>query len=83
MRVARELRDLPGREIGGKCSTVSWRLLACRRLISSWMLTSESDAHVLQLFDLGFELGDRLFEIREMRLPWARGLPVTQLAVGE
>ena len=44
---------------------VSCRLLACSRAISSWMLTSESEVTCLQLLDLGFELGDRLFEIQE------------------
>ena len=44
---------------------VSCRLFACSRAISSWMLTSESEVTCLQLLDLRFELGDRLFEIEE------------------
>ena len=52
---------------------VSGRLLACRRLISSLMLTLGIRAHVLELLDLGFELRDRLFEVEKMRLPWRKG----------
>ena len=43
LRMARELRDLPGREVR-EDALVSCSALACRRVISSWMFTSESEA---------------------------------------
>jgi len=45
---------------------VSCRLLACRRPISSWMLTSDSEVTCLSssIFQLS-RLGDRLFEIQK------------------
>ena len=48
-----------------KIERVSCRLLARSRDISSSMLTDASRRDVAELLDLGFELGDRLFEIEE------------------
>jgi len=44
--MARELRDLPRREIR-EDARHELRLFACSRLISSWMLTSESEVTCL------------------------------------
>jgi hypothetical protein len=62
MWVARELRYLPGREIGEDAD----RELAALGLQAADLIVDVDlgvRAHVPQLFDLGFELGDRLFEV--------------------
>ena len=64
LRMARELRDLPGRQVredaGGELPALG---LQPRDLVLDVHFGVGAD--VLQLLDLRFELGDRLFEIQE------------------
>ena len=79
LRVARDLRHLPGRQAG---VDVLGELLAL--LAQALDLVGDVDRrlvlHVAQLFDLGFEFGDRLLELEEMSLAhaWSSVQQVTQ-----
>ena len=65
LRMARELRDLPGREIR---EDVLRELLALRLQPRDLFLDVDRGArrNVFQFFDLGFKFGDRLLEIEEI-----------------
>jgi len=64
VRMARELRDLPGSEVG---EDARGQLTALRLQTRDLVLDVDLGVrgHVPQLLDLRFELGDRLFEIEE------------------
>src|SRR5256885_16017498 len=64
VRVARELRDLPGCEIGEDAHR---ELPALRLQPADLVLDVDFGfrGHVPELLDLRFELGDRLFEVEE------------------
>jgi hypothetical protein len=65
LRMARELGDLPGREVR---KDVLRELFALLLQAGDLFLDVDrrSGRNVLELFDLGLELGDRLFEIEEI-----------------
>ena len=64
VRVAGELRDLPGREVGEDAHGE----LAALRLQAADLVVQVDlglGGHMAELFDFGLELGDRLFEVQK------------------